>query len=251
MSNSSASPFDSIRNVMGIGPPITILFLYIFLNYNSNALDEFIQTMIYLSKPLIVTNGQLCATGKTPGVWKQFPKFCKLTLAVLLPITCSESLAYTISTFDCNELNTPGYGDNFVWHGKNMKCFNSQPIYKTVLAIVLYLFGKCLLFVWALADILSIVLCTAMKNMLLVLNNDLEQIYLQKNYGNIVPNLLNYWTPIRLRYIHIVKLFDRMTNFIYPLILSCYWINVYLLIDNVMDFIIILIHYSIMLKSLP
>ncbi len=68
--------------------------------------------------------------------------------------------------------------------------------------------------------------------MLLVFKDDLEKTYLKERFPKWI-DILTWWDQMREKYLSIVDLFERMTNFIYPLILSCYWINIYLVINNV------------------
>lgn len=42
-----------------------------------------------------------------------------------------------------------------------------------------------------------------------------------------------HWEQICNRYMYIMELFENMGKFVYPLILSCYFINIFFVIDNV------------------
>lgn len=221
------------------GPSITILFLHIYLNYTSKTLEQLIYTLINLSKSVHLKNAQTLAANENSSIWKRFPSFCKVVVSVLLLISCLENIAYSFGSFNCNKINTTDYTDNFYWYGANFLCFRVQSVYRTILAIIMFLFGKLTLFLWAFSDILSIALCQALKYLLLAFKHDIEQMYLQGTYTNGIEKQ-SWWDQIRQKYFHIVDLFDQMTNFIYPLILSCYWINIYLVIENVYFYLFII-----------
>ncbi len=225
-----------IRVLMVHGLSITILFLYIYLTYSSTILEKIIQKLASLSKPIHFKHYLKNATFEKLNIWKRFPCFSKVVLALLLIVTGLESIVFGFKSFDCNKLITFHYSNNDFWHGRNLLCFREQPVYTTILAMLLFLGVKLVLFLWTFSDILSIVLCQAMKNVLLVFNHDINQMYLESMSGNefsCSTYINKWWIQIRLRYFEIVDLFERMTNFIYPLILSCYWINIYLVIDSV------------------
>ncbi len=222
---SSTKQLGLIRDLMKNGPSVTILFLYIYLNYNSKILEEIIQKIIIHAKSARLKNTQTLATDSKPSIWKPFPSFCKLILVLSLLISCLENFAYSYRSIDCNTIATHNYSNNVYWHGRNMACFREQPVYRTLLAIVLFLFGRYTLLLWAFADILSIVLCHAMKNLFLGFNDDLEQMFM-RNRLLMRIDIPTWWNQIREKYFRFVELFERMTKFIYPLILSCYWINI-------------------------
>lgn len=236
MSSPSTKQLGLIRDLMNIGPSITILFLYIYLTCRSKIFKELVQNLISVSKCAIFSNVRKLEIHRKINAWKKFPLFCRIAVVLMLLISCLENMAYSFNSLDCNKIHNLNYSNIYFWHGKNLVCYQMQPVHQTILAIILFIGGKFVIFLWAFSDILSIVLCQAMKNVLLVFIKDLEKTYLQSRGGHEVPYITDAntcWNQIRRKYFHIVDLFEKMTNFIYPLILSCYWINIYLVIDNV------------------
>ncbi len=232
LSGRSSKPLDKIREIFAVGPALIIFFLYIFLNYNSKKFGQLIFSLMRLSSSVSPRNALNLCNNTTFDIWKRFPKFCLIVLVLALLNSFSESIAYNSTKFNCTFPSSLANPDSFAWFGENWKCYNDQSIYKSLLAVILFICGKFLLFVWAFSDILAIVFCQAMKYMLLIYNVDIKQLHLQCSRStNILID--DRWNQTRQRYQEIMCLFEKITIFLCPLILSCYGINLYLVIDNV------------------
>lgn len=163
--------------------------------------------------------------------------------------------------------------ENYPWKGGSWEPWLPANQYKVILALCSYIAEKMGFIIWVIGDAIAIVLCQAMKNTLLILKDDIRRTFTQcpnertafafdekaklsQDPINVFANKPDvngymhtstahlsipmpaksadvHWEQIRNRYMYIMELFENMGKFVYPLILSCYFINIFFVIDNV------------------
>lgn len=236
ISCSPSKALDKIREIFSAGPAFTIFLLYIFLNYSSKRFQDIVSHLMLSTSDN--SRHTLSLNNNTAiNIWKRFAKFCTIVSMLALLNSFVESMAYNNIKFNCTSTINFENPASFAWFGENLRCYNEQPFYLSILAVILFVWGKLLIFVWTFSDILSIVFCQAMSCTLLVFNDLIKQFYSKcsKNSSIIITdmNINDGWNEIRERYKQITNLLEKVTLFLFPLILSCYGINIYLVIDNV------------------
>ncbi len=114
----------------------------------------------------------------------------------------------------------------------------------TFLAVLLIVLVKCGTYAWIYGDILVIILCRALTDKLKWLNKEIEGTIEEiqtsppiftRDRGKMRAQMgFNaIWENVRKQYLDLMDLILELQKFISPLILSCYGINMYLIIINV------------------
>lgn len=232
--------------------------------FNTDRLRLLIVSLSKLESPTHNSKTRyLNTTNRPTSILSSYTVFCRATLIFILSYGIAENVLNDLQKI--NEVNKEGSRRNYsannetVFQGYFWKAFthlNSFISYNIYLAVLLLAIVKCGTYGWIFGDILVIVLCRALSEKLERLNDQIVEASEEILFPIVFTPIVNpkrkgsmlssnaVWVQtearfekIRKKFLELSDLVLKMQSFISPLILSCYGINMYLIIIHVCIFI--------------
>lgn len=229
----------------------TLFFIYSYFFYSAKKFRILIQKILETSKQPSLTR---CLSNDDPNPGRcedihkksTYPRFCIITIVVIMTYGIIENATHDIQNLgkaDIKQANSTlqRYYIQLLYHWAPYLTRNS------FLTLVYVFLIKCGTYAWIFGDIIVIILCRAVAERLRFLNEEIkesvESIPTVTTTGSHEQSLghsentglkrIISWDDVRYQYMLLTDLVKDMGKFISPLILSCYGINIYLIIIHV------------------
>lgn len=197
----------------------------VFLSVEKEA-NNYLRNLIYFGNAKSIT---------------RFVKFSRVSLVIIITLALLEN---TLFDFGCicgsaTEIGTcsKDFYNKYVdlwWsrYGIWKKYIPNQYHLHEILAILKSIKGKLSLLVWNMGDVFAITLCRLIVVSVNAYKRDISLLFI--HHQNLSHNLcVKQWEMMREKFYKMTNLFDKMVKFIYPLMISCYWVNISLVILKV------------------
>lgn len=256
--NSNSTTYQKLHELILPAYSFTIFVIYAYFLVCSQNLRSLIEKLVFISKQQLCVSDSIlkshysCDPEQGINSHKfncnnssKYPRFCLITLILMMVYGIIENVAYDVQNLlgaDAKLANSTlqRYYLQSFYHWTP---FFAHKSYITLTSVILLKLGT---YAWIFGDILVIVLCRAVTERLRILNE--ETVLVLQSYSSLVASTSKQslikrrliacyvisWDEIRRQYMTIQNLVGEMGKFVSPLMLSCYGINIYLIIINVL-----------------